>query len=207
MRSCLSQYSTTTCQEVLCRNQKKKGRNCKPLAEVLRYSQQEVSNLYRSYTVSYKLRVLSYWTGAKLPCSPTRVREATWEDVGFWVKIPAGNLSQWRKKELEGKLVAQTAGQPWAAGGGRGRIWLEMEKALLDQFRERRAMGSPVQRGWFCQVSTGLFQIQYPEREPTSIHFSNQWFSRFLRWHQISLQCIANTASKLPEHFAEAILV
>ena len=40
--------------------QKKRGPVRKPLSEVLRRPQKEVTNPYRSYTVSYKLRVLSY---------------------------------------------------------------------------------------------------------------------------------------------------
>ena len=39
---------------------KKRGPQRKPLAEVLQSAKREVSNPYQSYTVSYKLRVLSY---------------------------------------------------------------------------------------------------------------------------------------------------
>jgi len=81
-----------------------------------------------------------------------------------------------------------------------------MEKILFERFRERRAIGRPVRRGWFRKISTELFQVHYPERDPTTFHFSNGWFQSFLRWHQISLRCITNTASKLPGDFAEGIL-
>jgi len=134
------------------------------------------------------------------------VREPTPEEVAFRFKVRGGNLTRWRKEEEQGNFIAQRAGQRRAGGGGRGRQWADMEKVLFERFRERRAIGRPVRRGWFRKVSTDLFRIHYPERDLTSFHFSNGWFGSFLRWHQISLRCITNTASTLPGDFAEGIL-
>ena len=186
--------------------QKKREPVRKPLSEVLRHPQKEVTNPYRSYTVSYKLRVLSYWIGTKIPYGPTRVREPTQVEKAERFKIPAGNLSRWKKEEEEGKFTALKGGQRRAGGGGRGRVWAAMEKVLFEQFRERRAMGRPVRRGWFRRVSKGLIPIHDPGRDPTLFRFSNGWFRSFLRWDQISLRFVTNTASQLPADFAGAIL-
>jgi len=149
---------------------KKRGPTRKPLVEVLRLPSKVVTNPYHSYTVSYKLRVLSYWAGAKMPCGPTKVREPTREEVAYRFKVPAGNQSRWKKEEAAGKFKDQKAGQRRAGGGGRGRLWVEMEKALFERFREQRAIGRPVRRGWFCKVSRELFQIHYPEKDSAVRH-------------------------------------
>lgn len=99
----------------------KRGPKCKSFADVLQCPKKQVSNPYRSYTVRYKLRVLSYWIAAEKPCGPTRVQEPTREEVAFWFKVPAGNLTRWRKEEEQGKFIAQRADQRRAGGGGRGR--------------------------------------------------------------------------------------
>lgn len=111
---------------------KKRGPARKPLVEVLRCPPKEVANPYRSYTVSYKLRVLSYWIGTKIPYGPTKIREPTRAEVAHRFKIPAGNLSRWKKEEEEGKFTTQKAGQRLAGGGGRGRLWAAMEKVLFE---------------------------------------------------------------------------
>ena len=81
-----------------------------------------------------------------------------------------------------------------------------MERELFELFRERRAMGRPVRRGWFRRVSKELFEKHYGEREANHFCFSNQWFRGLLSWHQIRLRAITNKASKLPQNFGEAIL-
>ena len=100
---------------------KKPGPKRKPLAEILRKPERRVENPYRSYTVSYKLRILSYWIETRVACAPTRVRELTREEVAHHFKVPAANLSRWKKEEREGKFAAMKAGQKRAGGGGRGR--------------------------------------------------------------------------------------
>jgi len=44
-----------------------------------------------------------------------------WEEVAFGFKVPAGNLTWWRKEEEQGKFIAERVGQKWAGDGGRGR--------------------------------------------------------------------------------------
>jgi len=110
---------------------KKCGPRRKPLAEVLRQPSKEVTNPYCSYTVSYKLRVLSYWAGAKIPCGPTKVREPTRKEVAYRFKVPAGNLSRWKKEEaackFQGPESGATASRRWwerkiMGGDGEGSI-------------------------------------------------------------------------------------
>lgn len=185
---------------------KKRGPKRKPLAEILQKPERRVENPYRSYTVSYKLRILSYWIQTRVACGPTRVRELTREEVAHHFKIPASNLSRWRKEEKEGKFAAMKAGQKRVGGGGRGRRWIEMEKELFEKFRERRALGRPVRRSWFRRASYELFQKNYPARDPDEFRFSNGWFRGYLGWHQISLRAVTNKASQLPRDFGESIL-
>ncbi|RPA95695.1 hypothetical protein L873DRAFT_1296168 [Choiromyces venosus 120613-1] len=185
---------------------KKRGPKRKPLTKILRKPKKAAENPYRSYTVSYKLRVLSYWIGTRIRCSPTKVRELTQEEVAAYFKVPASNLSRWRIEEKEGKFKQQKAGQRRAAGGGRKRCWPEMEKELFQQFRERRALGRPVRWGWFKRVSKDLFKKHYPARNPEEFRFSNGWFRGYLNWHQISLRFATNKASQLPKDFGDAIL-
>jgi len=118
------------------------------------------------YTVSYKLQILSYWIEKRVACGPTRVRERTREEVAYHFKVPAANLSRWRKGEGEEKFVAMKAGQRRVGGGGQGRRWVEIEKELFERFWKRRAQGRPVRRSWFRQVSPELFQKNYPLRDP-----------------------------------------
>jgi len=58
-----------------------------------------------------------------------------------------------------------------------------MEKALFEQFQERRAMGRPVRRGLFCRVSKELIPIHGPGQDPTLFHLSNGCFRNFVHWH------------------------
>jgi len=185
---------------------KKRGPARKSLTEVLHAQpKRKPGNPYRSYTVSYKLRVLSFWFGKTIPCGPNTFREPTRLEVAVHFKLPVGNLSRWKKAEKEGKFLLQTRSQRRQGGGGRHRQWGEMERMLYEEFRERRALGRPVRRGWFRRVSKELFQKAYPG-DSLTFRFSNGWFRRFLNSHQISLRFVTNTASKLPIDFADAIV-
>jgi len=99
---------------------KKRGPKRKALSETLQKVShlKPVQNPYRSYTVSYKLRVLSYWYTASIPCGPTKKREPSRDEVANYFKIPVGNLARWKKEEKEGKYGAQTRQQRRAGGGG-----------------------------------------------------------------------------------------
>ena len=119
---------------------KKRGPRRKTLAERLQKPERHVENPYWSYTVSYKLRILSYWIQTRVPCSLTRVRELTREEVAHYFRVPAANLSWWRKEERDGKFTAMKARQRRAEGGGRERRWMKMEKELFEKFWEWRAV-------------------------------------------------------------------
>jgi len=187
---------------------KKRGPKRKPLSELLRASKQGVENPYRSYTVSFKLRVLSYWAAAQTSCGRTKVREPTRIEVAKRFRIPATNLTRWRREEEQGKFTEMRGGQRRTVGVGRNRQWPGMKRELFEKFRERRALGRPVRRSWFRRVSKELFQKHYPSEGDTSnsFRFSNSWFRSYLSRHQISLRQITNKASQLPADFASAII-
>lgn len=80
-----------------------------------------VERRYRSYTVSYKLRVLSYWYIPSIPIGPTAKHKPTRREVAHQFKIPLSNLTRWQKEEEEGKFLTQASSQKRAIGGGRAR--------------------------------------------------------------------------------------
>ena len=145
---------------------------------------------------------------AQIVCGPTKVREPTRNEVARRFKVPAANLTRWKREEEKGKFAQMKGNQRRATGGGRGRQWPEMERELFERFRERRAIGRIVRRSWFKRVSKELFQKHYSQQLETShsFKFSNGWFRRYLSHHQITFRFITNTASQLPIDFANAIL-
>ena len=185
---------------------KKTGPKRKLLSEKLRAPPKRVDNPYCSYTINYKLRVLSYWDIPSIPCGPTILRKPMRTEVINRFKISGTNLTQWRKEEAEGKFLDLRKGQKQSTGGGRKREWEEMERKLYDRFRILRAMGGFVRRGWFRRVSKEIFIETYPTEPLTSFHFSNGWFRGFLSHHHISLRIVTNKSCQLPSDFGEAIL-
>lgn len=186
---------------------RKPGPKRQRLADVLqKYKKPPTGNPYRSYTIGYKLRVLSFWFGKNIPDGPTKMREPTRLEAAKYFKIPPSNLTRWKKDEREGKFEGPKAGQRRGGSGGRQRTWKEMERELYTEFLKRRGMGRVVRRGWFRRISFELFQKTYPEKHTSLFKFSNGWFRGFLRYHHISLRFVTNTASRLPADFASAIL-
>ena len=185
---------------------RKTGPKRKALSERQQSPPKRVENPYRTYTVSYKLRVLSYWNTRSIRISPTKLRKPTRAEVVERFNIAKSNLSRWKKEEAEGKFKELAKGQCRGSGGGRKRKWEELERELYDQFRMRRASGRIVRRGWFRRISNEIFKKVYPTEQLTSFPFSNGWFRSFLSWHHISLRFVTNKASQLPADFADAIL-
>jgi len=99
---------------------KKRCPKRKPLSEALQKvsHHKPVHNPYTSYTVSYKLQVLSYWYTASIPYGPTKLREPCRQEVASYFRILVSNLARWQKEEKEGKYSGQTREQRRAAGGG-----------------------------------------------------------------------------------------
>jgi len=189
------------------RVKKRPGPKGKGLSEALRAPPKPVENPYRSYTIRYKLRILSYWQIPSIPTGPTQLRKPSRIGVAEWFKIPPRNISRWRKEEAEGKykeLSKQQCRQPW---GGRKRKWELLERNLYDRFHMHRAKGRNIRRGWFREVSKELYKEHYPVESPTTLFcFSNGWLRGFLRWHRISLRFVTNKSSQLPSDFGEVIL-
>jgi len=152
---------------------RKPGPKRKPLAEGLRSPPKRVENPYRTYTVSYKLRVLSYWNTPSIRSSPTKLRKPARAEVVERFKVARSNLSRLRKDEVAGKFKEVAKGQCRGSGGGRKRKWEVLERELYDQFRMRRASGRIVRRGWFRRISNEIFKKVYPTEQLTSFPFSN----------------------------------
>jgi hypothetical protein len=185
---------------------KKPGPKRQKLSKSLRKPPPPVGSTRRSYTINYKLRVLSYWFTPSIPIGPTRKREPTRLEVADRFKIPASNLSRWKKDEIAGRYSEQESSQRQVTGGGRVRKWAIMERALYERFRQRRGEGKIIRRSWFRRVSKELFTECYPDQAPNLFRFSNGWFQGFLSWHQITLRCVTNKASQLPSDYTNAII-
>ena len=71
----------------------------------------------------------------QIPYCSIKVHEPTQEKVAYHFKVPAANVSRWRKEEKEGKFAAMRADLRSACGGGRRQHCVEMEKELFQQFR------------------------------------------------------------------------
>ena len=133
----------------------KTGPKRKPLTQLIRAGVREVENQYQFNTlaVNIKLRVLSYWMGARIRVGPTKERQLTRVEVAQSIKIPTTNLYRRKKEEEKGKFATMRGEQRRTTGGGRRRMWPERERELFEKFRERRALGRPVQCGWFQRMS------------------------------------------------------
>src|SRR5437660_1711769 len=79
---------------------RKRGPKRKPVLEALQKHRKPLTgNPYRSYTINYKLRILSFWFGKNIPDGPTKMREPTRHEVDKYFKIPPSNLTRWKKEE------------------------------------------------------------------------------------------------------------
>ena len=185
---------------------RKLGPKRKPLAEQLRTSPLAVKPPRRSYTVNYKLRVLSWLHKKSIPCSPTRLREPTLAEAANTFKIPVANLGKWQKEEQQGKYLEPSAAAGMIGGGGRRRKWTEMERILYDLFQHRSAEGKVVRRSWFRHNAKRIHNETYSTTNVSEFKFSNGWFQEFLSWHKIRLRAITNKASQLPNDYIHTII-
>jgi len=188
------------------REKRKPGPKRKLLAKQLRTSPPAVQQPRRSYTVNYKLRVLSWLQKPSIPCGPTRLREPTLAEAANRFKIPVANLGKWQKEERQGKYLEISAMACRIGGGGRRRKWAEMERVLYDQFRHRRAEGKVVWRSWFRYNAKKIYSETYTTTNVSEFRFSNGWFRGFLSWHKITLRAITNKASQLPSDYIDTII-
>ena len=74
----------------------------------------------------------------------------------------------------------------------RGR-WPKLEKALVQEFADRRKEGKTVRKRWFERMAKALFLQLYPD-SPTKFMVSNGWFNRFLSRNEISIRIVTNKA-------------
>ena len=140
---------------------RKPGPKRRLLAAQLRTSPKAVQQPRRSYTVNYKLRVLSWLQKLSIPCGPTRLREPTLVEAAHRFKIPVANLGKWQKEERQGKYLEPSAVACRIGGGGRQRKWAEMERILYDLFRHGRAEGKVVRRSWFRHNAKRIYSETY----------------------------------------------
>ncbi|RPA96987.1 hypothetical protein L873DRAFT_1810496, partial [Choiromyces venosus 120613-1] len=87
------------------RIKKKTGPKQKSLSEVLCKRKEPTNNLHRTYTVNYKLRILSYWKTSSIPYSPSNFHAPTWAEVAARFRLLATNLSRWKKEEEAGHYI------------------------------------------------------------------------------------------------------
>ncbi|RPA90495.1 hypothetical protein L873DRAFT_1848778 [Choiromyces venosus 120613-1] len=100
---------------------KKPGLKRKLLSEKARTPPKPVENLYQSYDVSYKFRILSYWDTPLIPSGPTTMRKPTRVEVIQRFRIPGSNLTCWHKEEAEEKYIELWKSQQRVSRGGRRR--------------------------------------------------------------------------------------
>ncbi|RPA99256.1 hypothetical protein L873DRAFT_1843781 [Choiromyces venosus 120613-1] len=81
---------------------KKPGPKRKLLSEQLRVVPKPVENRYRSYSISYKLRVLSFWDTPSIPSGSSTVHKPTCVEVISRFRIRGSNLTCWHKEEAKG---------------------------------------------------------------------------------------------------------
>jgi len=81
---------------------KKPGPKPSLLVKQLGVSPPAVKQARRSYTINYKLCVLSWLVWPFIPCGPTKLREATLAEAAKHFRIPAVTLGKWRKEEKSG---------------------------------------------------------------------------------------------------------
>ena len=102
----------------------------------------------KSYTIKYKLRILSWLQVKSVPCgpSPGDLQKLTIKETANRFCLPIANVSQWKAEEKAGKYL-NVLGMAWRVeGGGRKRKWREMERKLYELFRQRRAAGRVIRR-------------------------------------------------------------
>ena len=97
--------------------QRKPDPKRKPLAEGPRSPPKRVENPYRTYTVSSKLRVLSYWNMPSIRSGPTKLRKLARAEIVERFKVAGSNLSRLRKDEAAGKFKELAKVQRQGSGG------------------------------------------------------------------------------------------
>ena len=88
---------------------KRPGPKRSSVADAPRIPPKPVESRYRSYTVSYKLRILSYCYIPSIPIGPSAKRKPTRREVAHRFKIPPSNLTHTMAnlEEEEGKFQTQ----------------------------------------------------------------------------------------------------
>ena len=97
---------------------RKRGPKRKALSGGVGSAPKGVESAYRTYTISYKIRVLSYWDTPSIRISPTKLRKPTRAEAAERFKVAESNLSRWKKDQGEGKFKELAKGQ--CRGSGRG---------------------------------------------------------------------------------------
>ena len=156
---------------------KKPGPKRNLLKVSIRATPNAIQNPRKSYTINYKLWVLSWLRVlASIPSGPSKFREPTFQEAATRFKIPLGNLGRWQKEEREGNYLEGSAMSRRLIGGGRRRKchWVDMERKLYESFRQCRAKGKVVHRSWFCQNAKQLYKETYPGMSISQFRFSNR---------------------------------
>ena len=153
------------------RNLKRPGPRRAPIAQRPLSFPTPVSCTKQSYTVKYKLRILSYLQHGEIRCGPTKTRKPTLKETAKRFQIPVANISRW--KHEESKLLKMSGGQNRSRPPT--RKWPKMESRLYAKFREYSDKGKIVRRGFFCKEGRAIFVEEYPQEG--LFRFSNGWFT------------------------------
>jgi hypothetical protein len=181
---------------------KRPGPRKRPISEKALAPPRPIQTPHRSYTVKFKLRVLSYWRHTRLPIGPTQTRQPSRSEVSRRFKIPLSNLTRWKANEV---LLTKSGNDMRSIRNSQPRKWVDMERALYTRFIERRKSGKIVRRSWFRKNAKDFLE-RINHNIPEPFRFSNSWFQNFLSWHNISLRFGTNKASKIPTDYLDTIV-
>ncbi|RPB18077.1 hypothetical protein L211DRAFT_771810, partial [Terfezia boudieri ATCC MYA-4762] len=145
----------------------------------------------KSYTREFKLQTLTLLHTSKV------MRDGRWvqvskHQVAQGVGISRATLREWEKNA--DKILKSRKGSR-RVGYERAIHWPEMEKQLVENFRNARERGIAIYRGWFLRHAKQIFREVYPEEVTVipgcsrfiyPLKFSNTWFQAFRSRHRIS---------------------
>lgn len=147
----------------------------------------------RSFTREFKLSVVQWFhSHGKNILRTSSNFKVDRKQVRQWIK----NEEQIRKQKGTSKSVR-----------GRKALYPLLEKRLIEEFSERRALGKIVKKWWFISRAKTLIKELYPnaDNEATTFKFSDRWFSGFCRRNKLSLRRKTHTSQKSPAHLKDSI--
>ena len=162
--------------------------------------------VHRTYTREFKLEVLSYWLTPSIRTGPTSLICPTQKQVAVRYLVPESTIKEWKKPEVQERIVDRVKGGRRNQKGVRICRWPEMEEVVYQKYGQRRDSGKAVRRPW--RVAYAAFEKCYSCRpeEISKFAFSNGWFYGFLARHHITLRLPTNKSQKIPSDYLQVCL-